>query len=90
MIDGLVEYSGGHVGDDGEAEDFEAHVAGDDDFVDCGHAYEIGAEGAKGSDLGGGFEAGAEDGEVDAFGEGEALALRLGDSEGAELGGVGC
>ena len=89
MIDGLVEYSGGHVGDDGEAEDFEAHVAGNDDFVDRGHAYEIGAEGAEGSDLGGGFVAGAEDGEVDAFVEGPVLFGGFGDGKFAQGGGVG-
>ena len=54
----------------GEAEDFDAHVAGDDDLVDGGHAYEVGAEGSEGADLGGGLVAGAEDGEVDAFVEG--------------------
>ena len=81
--------SGGHVGDEGDAEDFDAHVAGDDDLVDGGHADEVGAEGAEGADLGGGFEGGAEDGEVDAFGEGEALLVGFGDGEGAEPGRVG-
>ncbi len=75
--------SGGHVGDEREAEDVQAHVAGDDDLVDGGHTNEIGAEGAEGADFSGGFEAGAEDGEVDAFGEGEALAGGFGDGEGA-------
>jgi len=55
--------SGGRVGDQGDAEDLEAHVTGDDGLVDGGHADEIGAKGAEGSDLGGGFEAWAEDGE---------------------------
>ena len=44
-------------------------MAGDDGFVDGGHADEVGAEGAEGADLGRGLEAGAEDGEVDACGE---------------------
>ena len=34
----------------------ESHVAGDDGFVDGGHADEVGAEGAKGADLGWGLE----------------------------------
>lgn len=68
VVDGFVEDSGGHVGDEGEAEDFKAHVAGDDDFVNGGHADEVGSEDAEGADLGGGFVAGAEHGEVDAFG----------------------
>ena len=66
--------AGSRVGDERDAKDFEAHVAGNYGFVDGGHADEVGAEGAEGADLGGGFEAGAEDGEVDAFGELEALA----------------
>ena len=81
--------SGGHVGDEGDAEDFEAHVAGDDGLVDGGHADEVGAEGAEGADFGGGFEAGAEDGEVDAFGELEALARGFFDGECAEARRVG-
>ena len=64
-------------------------MAGDDDLVDGRHADEVGSEGAEGADLGGSFEGGAEDGEVDAFGEGEALLLRFGDREGSESGGVG-
>ena len=84
VVDGLVEDAGGHVGDQREAEDVEAHVAGDDDLVDGGHADEVGAEGAEGADLGGGFEAGAEDGEVDAFGEEELLPGCFLDGEGAE------
>ena len=58
VVDGFVEDAGGHVGDEGDAEDFDAHVAGDDGFVDGGHADEVGAEGAEGADLGGGFEGG--------------------------------
>ena len=84
VVDGLVEYSGGHVGDDGEAEDLDAHVPGDDDFVDGGHADEIGTEGAKGSYLGGGFVAGAEDGDIDAFVELPALRGGLFDGQFAE------
>ena len=81
--------SGGHVGDEGEAEDFEAHVAGDDDLVDGGHADEIGSEGAEGANFGGSFEAGTEDSEVDAFGEEKLLAGSFFDGEGAEPQGVG-
>ncbi len=73
VIDGLIEYAGGHIGDEGQAEDLEAHVTGDEDLVDGGHADQVGAEGAEGSDLGGGFVRRAEDGEVDAFGEGNSL-----------------
>ncbi len=72
----LVGDAGGGVGDEREAEDLEAHVAGDDDLVDGGHADEGGAEGAEGADLGGGLVGGAEDGEVDALGEREALRGR--------------
>ena len=79
----------GRVGDERDAEDFEAHVAGDDGLVDGGHADEVGAEGAEGADLGGGFEGGSEDGEIDAFGELEALACGLFYGEGAETWGVG-
>ncbi len=89
VIDGLVEDSGGHVGDDGEAEDLEAHVAGDDDLVDGGHADQVGSEGAEGTDLGWGLIAGAEDGEVDAFVEGPALSGGFGDGQLAQGGGVG-
>ena len=32
------DYAGGHVGDERDAEDFEAHVAGYDDFVNGRHA----------------------------------------------------
>ena len=73
--------AGSRVGDERDAEDLEAHVAGNYGFVDGGHADEVGAEGAEGADLGGGFEAGAEDGEVDAFGQSEALARGLLDRE---------
>ena len=64
-------------------------MAGDDDLVDGGHADEVGAEGAEGADLGGGLVAGAEDGEVDAFGEGNTLPRSFGVGEGAEGRGVG-
>ena len=95
VVDGVGSFlsvggdSGGHVGDEGEAEDFETHVAGDDDFVDGGHADEIGSEGAEGANFGGSFEAGTEDSEVDAFGEEELLAGSFFDGEGAEAEGVG-
>ena len=72
VIDGCGGDAGGGVGDEGDAEDVEAHVAGDDDLVHGGHADEVGPEGAKGADLGGGLKRGTEDGEVDAFGEMEA------------------
>ncbi len=78
VVDGFVEDPGGHVGDYGEAEDFDAHVSGYDDLVDGGHADEVGAEGAEGTDLGGGLVAGAEDGQVDAFVEGPALFCGFG------------
>src|SRR3954463_9770063 len=65
MVDGFVEDAGCHVGDDGEAENLYAHVAGNDDLVDGGHTDEIGAKGAEGADLGWGLVAWAEDGEID-------------------------
>ncbi len=77
------------IGDEGEAENGEAHVAGDDDFVHGGHADEGGAEGAEGADLGGGFEGRAEDGEIDAFGKGDALLGCFSLGEGAESDRVG-
>ena len=78
------EDASGHVGDEGDAEDFEAHVTGDDDFVDGGHTDEVGTEGSEGADFGWGFEGWAEDGEIDSFGEREVLARGLFDSQGAE------
>lgn len=83
VVDDFVGDSGGHVGDEREAQDFDAHVAGDDDLVDGGHTDQVGSEGAEGTDLGRGFEAGAEDGEVDAFRECETLSGGFVDSEGA-------
>ena len=62
------DYSCCHVGDEGDTEDFDSHVACDDGFVDGGHADEIGSEGAECTDFSRGFEAGADDGEVDSFG----------------------
>ena len=64
-------------------------MAGDDDLVDGGHADEVGTEDAEGADLGGRLEGGAEDGEVDALGEGKGLVGGLGDGKGAEARGVG-
>ena len=81
--------AGGRVGNERDAEYFKAHVAGDDGLVDGGHAYEVGAKSAEGADLCGGLERGTEDGEVDAFGELEALVDCLFDSEFAQCGGVG-
>ncbi len=89
VVDGLIEDSGGEVGDEREAEDLQAHVAGDDDLVHGGHADEVGAEGAEGADLGGGLIGGAEDGEVDTFGQADVPAGGLLLGEVAEGGGVG-
>jgi hypothetical protein len=89
VVDFLVEDAGCHVGYERKSEDFEAHVTGYDDLVDGGHADEVGAEGAEGADLGWGLEAGAEDGEVDAFGEEKLLSGCLLDGEGAEFEAVG-
>src|ERR1039458_2572478 len=61
------------VGDAGDAEDFKAHVASDDGFRHGGHADQRGAEGAEGANLGGGFEAGTGDGEINAFFERETF-----------------
>ena len=77
--------AGGGVGDEGDAEDFETHVAGDEDFMDGGHADEGGAERAEGADFGGCLKGWAEDGEVDALGHWETLAFGFGESEGAEF-----
>ena len=89
VVDWRGSDAGGGVGDEREAEDVEAHVAGDDDLVDGGHADERGAEGAEGADFGGGFEGGAEDGEVDALLQRVALTFGFGESECAQSGGVG-
>ena len=83
VVDGFVEDSCGHVGDEREAEDFDPHVTGDDDFVDRGHADEVSSEDAEGADFCGGFVAGAEHGEVDAFGERDVLPGGFGESKGA-------
>jgi hypothetical protein len=82
------DHAGGHVGDDGDPEDIETHVAGDEDFVDGGHADEVCAEGAEGADLGGGFVGGAEDGEVDALRERDVLAGGFFEGQGAKEWGV--
>jgi hypothetical protein len=84
VVDGLVDHSGGEVGDEGEAEDVEAHVTGDGDLVDSGHADEVGAEGAEGADLGGRLVGWTKDGEVDAFGKADVLARSFGLGEGSE------
>jgi len=89
VVEWFVEDAGCHIGDEREAEDLEAHVAGDDDLMDGGHADEICAEGAEGADLRGGLEAGAEDCEIDAFGEEELLACGFFNGQGAKAHGVG-
>jgi len=81
--------AGGEVGDAGDAEDFDSHVAGDDGFRDGGHSYQGCAEGTEGEDFGWGFKAGAGDGEVNAFGEREAFGFGGLLGEGAEAAGVG-
>ena len=89
MIERLVKDSGGHVRDEREAKDLDAHVAGDDDLMNSGHANEVGTEGAEGSDLGVSLEAGAKDSEVDTFGEREALRSSGLDGKSAEAWCVG-
>ena len=89
VIDRLIQDSGGHVRDERETKDFEAHVTCDDDLVDGGHADQVGAEGAEGADFGGGFKGWAEDSEVDAFGEEKLLAVGFFDGEGAQAKRVG-
>ena len=64
-------------------------MTGDDDLVHGRHADEVGSQDAEGADFGRGFEAGAEDGEVDTFGEEELLPDSFLDSQGAEMQGVG-
>lgn len=81
--------TGGGVGDEGEAEDIEAHMTGHDHLMHGGHADEGGTEGAEGTDLRGGLKRGTEDGEVDAFGEIEALPAGFRDGKGAKRGRVG-
>ena len=85
VVDGFVEDAGGHVGDQREAEDFDSHVAGDDDLVNGRHADQIGSKGAEGTDLGGSLVAGTENREIDAFGERDVLLRGLGLSQCAEL-----
>ena len=65
--------AGSEVGDAGDTEHVDAHVARDDGFGNGGHADEGCAEGAEGANLRGGFEAWSGRGEVDAFVEREAL-----------------
>ena len=84
-----LQHARGHVGDEREAEDLDAHVARDDDLVHGGHADEVGAEGAEGADLGGRLVAGAEDGEVDAFGQRDVLLCGLFGGEFAQARRVG-
>jgi len=89
VVDGFVEDAGGHVGDQREAEDFDSHVAGDDDLVDRRHADEVGSKSAEGADLCGGLIAGAEDGKIDAFGEEDVLFRSFGLSHAAQSRRVG-
>jgi len=84
VAEGSFAEAGGEVGDAGDAEDFDAHVAGHDGFRDRGHADQGCAEGAEGEDFGWGFKARAGDGEIDAFGEREAFGKGGLLGEGAE------
>ena len=51
----LIENAGRHVGDAGDGENFDAHVAGGDHFGYGRHAYEVGADRSEVADLSGGF-----------------------------------
>jgi hypothetical protein len=42
----LIDDSGGHVGDAGDGQDFDLHVARGDYFEGRGHADEVGSDGA--------------------------------------------
>src|SRR6185437_3890184 len=77
-------------GDDRKAEDLDSHVPGDDDLVHGGHTDKVGSENAEGADLGWSLIAGAEDGEVDAFGERDILPGSFGLGEGAQGRRIGC
>src|ERR1700722_9877110 len=67
VVDGLIEDAGSHVGDAGDAEDFDAHVPGDDHLVNGGHADQVRAPGAEGSDCRGRFVAGPGYAQIDSF-----------------------
>ena len=84
VVDGIGRDAGSGVCDEREAENLQAHVPGDDDLVDGGHADERGAEGAEGADLGGGFERWAEDGEVDALRQVDLLPVGFPAGESAQ------
>ena len=79
--DRLIEDAGGHVGGAGDAEDADAHVAGDDHFRDGGHADQVRADGFEVANFGGGFEAGAGKRCVDSFVNAEAEAFRFAQSD---------
>ena len=64
------------IGDAGDAEDFNPHVAGDNGFGHGGHSNQRGAHGAEGTDLGGGLEAGPAHGQIDALGKFESFGCR--------------
>ena len=84
VVDGLIEDAGSHVGDAGDAKYLDLHVPGNDDFVDCRHANQIGSQSAEGADFRRRFEAGPGDAQIDALrelsdGVGEQTqALRIG------------
>src|SRR5208282_1604667 len=63
------------VGDATDAQYTHAHVAGNDGLRHGGHADEIGAQTAKGANLGGRFEAGAGGSQIYAFVERDASKL---------------
>jgi hypothetical protein len=63
----LVENSGGHVGDAGDGEHFDSHVARGDHFEGRRHADQVGADDSQIVNLGGRFVTGSEQGGVDAF-----------------------
>jgi hypothetical protein len=68
--------AGGQVGDAGDAQHLDSHVAGDDGLRHGGHADQGCAQRAEGANLGGGLVAGAADGQIDALGERKILFLR--------------
>ena len=63
----------GEVGDAGDAENLNAHVAGDDGLRHRGHAHQGCTQSAEGADFSRGLEAGAADGDIDAFGDFETF-----------------
>ena len=61
----LVENAGGHVGDAGDRKDFDSHVPRGDDFGDCRHADQVGADGSEVTNFGRRLITGAEQGCID-------------------------